>query len=144
MKLFDTNVLIYAHREDQAYHAFYRDWVEELANGAESFALSSLVAAGFVRIVTHPSFPNGATPLPQALAVIDGLAALNHCHWVGPGQRHWKELARLCRECGCAGKKVADAQHAAVAIEHACRWVSRDRDFEVFVRHGLKFELLEP
>lgn len=115
-----------------------------MANGPEPFGLSTLVAAGFVRVVTHPEFPNGATPLPQALSVIDGLAATPRCHWVGPGRRHWSEFARLCRECGSVGKRVADAQHAAVAIEHACEWVSRDRDFAAFASQGLKFELLEP
>lgn len=144
MKLFDINVLIYAHREDQQHHDFYRTAMESSINSGESFALSSLAAAGFVRIVTHSRFPNGPTPQAQALAVIDALAGLDHCHWVGPGSRHWELMSNLCRVCKCAGKQVADAQHAAVAIEHACEWVTRDHNFNAFVPHGLSLNLLEP
>lgn len=144
MKLFDVNVLIYAHRDDQPDHAFYRDFVESHINGSDAFALSPLVAGGFVRIVTNHAFPNGATPLAQALATIESMAALEHCHWTGPGHRHWQLMADLCRRCGSTGKRVADAQHAAIAIEHGCQWVTRDRDFEVFTAHGLQLEILAP
>jgi len=144
MKLFDVNVLVYAHRSDQPDHAFYRDYVEDQINGTHAFALSALVAAGFVRIVTHPGFPGGSTPLAQALATVDSLATLDHCHWVGPGRRHWELVSGLCRQCGSQGKHVADAAHAAVAIEHSCQWVTRDRDFRPFTAHGLQLEILEP
>ncbi len=39
---------------------------------------------------------------------------------------------------------MADAQHAAVAIENGCVWVTRDADFTSFVPHGLRLEILEP
>ena len=103
-----------------------------------------LVAAGFVRIVTQARFPGGPTPLAQALATIDSLSALEHCHWVNPGRRHWELVSGLCRQCGSQGKHVADAAHAAVAIEHSCQWVTRDNDFQLFAAHGLQLELLEP
>jgi toxin-antitoxin system PIN domain toxin len=144
MKLFDINILVYAHRADLAHHEFYREALEAMAGGPDAFALSPLVAAGFVRVVTHPSFPNGPTPLAQALAVVDSLTAQPGCCWVMPGLRHWSLTADLCRRCACRGKQVADAQHAALAIEHACTWVTRDTDFGVFTAHGLKLQLLTP
>jgi len=144
MKLLDVNVLIYAHRKDQLQHDFFRDFVENLVNGENAFGLSPLTAAGFVRIVTNPRFPNEPTPLVQALAVVDSLAALDHCIWTPPGNRSWGLTRDLCRATASAGKGVADAQHAAIAIEHACEWVTRDRDFERFVPHGLRLQLLDP
>ena len=42
------------------------------------------------------------------------------------------------------GKLVADAQHAAVALEHGCTLVTRDADFEVFRSTGLRLEILQP
>ena len=144
MKLFDVNILIYAHRGDQAHHDFYRERFESMVNESDSFGFSSLVAAGFVRIVTNERFPNGPTPLIQALAVVDSIAALPNCYWVHPGPRHWPLLAELCRVSGGTGKHVADAQHAAVAVENGCTWVTRDEDFTVFTRHGLRLELLAP
>ena len=144
MKLFDVNVLIYAHRADQQHHDFYRQFLEEFVNGSDSFGLSPLAAVGFIRIVTNSKFPNGPTPLPQAVAVIESLSALSHCIWTPPGKRNWELTRDLCRKCSCSGKNVADAQHAAVAIEHACEWITRDTDFKRFVPHGLKLQILEP
>ena len=144
MKLFDVNIIIYAHRQDQAHHEFYRRRLESMINGSEAFGLSTLVAAAFLRIVTHPGFPNGPTPLSQALAVIESMASLPNCYWINPGTRHWPLLAELCRASQCTGKRVADAQHAAVAIENACTWVTRDEDFLPFSKHGLRLELLKP
>ena len=137
MNLFDVNILIYAHREDQTHHPFFRNRLESFIAGGAPFGLTPLVAGGFIRIVTHPSFPNGPTPLPQALAVIDSLASHTNAHWIHPGRRHWELLGHLCRATQATGKRVADAQHAAIAIEHAANWISRDSDFERFTGHGL-------
>ena len=55
MLLPDVNVLIYAHIEDSVpEHPEYATWVTRLATGPEPFALSVLVLAGFVRVVTNP------------------------------------------------------------------------------------------
>ncbi len=144
MDLFDTSVLIKAHREDQKNHAFYRELVEQRARRDEDFALSSLVASNFVQIVTHADFPMGPTPLPQALSVIESLEVLPHCHWVAPGRKNWALTAGLCRECACRGKMVTKAHHASIAIEHACNWITEDRDFQVFDHHGLRLTLVQP
>lgn len=144
MKSFDANILIYAHREDQPDHVFYRSYLDETVNNESSFALSYLMLAAFLRIVTQPSFPNGPTELHQALAAIERLSNQPHCHLIGPGYRHADLLYELCRKTDCIGKMVADAQHSAIAIEHACTWVTRDRDFERFTKHGLQLEIIEP
>ena len=144
MKLFDVNILIYAHRKDQPEHAFYNDYLQRQIEHSDAFAMSPLVAGAFVRIVTNPRFPNGPTPLPQALAVIDSLVSLKHCHLLRSGQRHWEILSSLCRQTQAKGKLVADAQHAAVAIENSCQWITRDGDFECFQRLGLQLELIMP
>ncbi|MFM7180184.1 MAG: TA system VapC family ribonuclease toxin [Verrucomicrobiales bacterium] len=140
MIAFDVNILVYAHREDQLDHAYYRARLQGTILGKHAFGLSPLVAGGFVRIVTNPRFPNGPTPLPQALAVIDAMMNEANGHWLLPGKRHWELVSRLCRSTGATGKSIADAQHAAVAIEHACTWVSRDNDFFKFEQQGLNFE----
>ncbi|MEI6674681.1 MAG: TA system VapC family ribonuclease toxin [Verrucomicrobiota bacterium] len=144
MILFDVNVLIYAHREDQVDHAYFRHRVEAVVSQHSSFGMSQLVAAGFVRIVTHSKFPNGPTPLALALAVVESLMQRPNAHWISPGRRHWELLASLCRTTRAAGKSVADAQHAAIAVEHACTWVSRDQDFFKFEAQGLRFEWWSP
>ncbi|MFZ4774134.1 MAG: PIN domain-containing protein [Terrimicrobiaceae bacterium] len=53
-------------------------------------------------------------------------------------------VRRLCEETGATGKMVTDAQHAALAIENGCTWVTRDSDFEKFQPCGLRVEFLSP
>jgi toxin-antitoxin system PIN domain toxin len=144
MKCPDVNLLVYAHRRDQEHHGFYREWVEGMAVGREPFGLTSLVALAFVRIVTQPRFPGGPTPYPLALAEIDNLLQAPNCRWITAGPRHWDLVSTLIRATGATGKQVADAQHAAVAMENGCVWVTRDTDFERFRSQGLRCEILAP
>lgn len=139
----DVNILVYAHREDEAAHEGARAWVEENVNGSAPVALSALVAVGFVRIVTNPRIYREPTPGPLALAAIDSFLARQNCRLCLPGTRHWQLVSELCRQTQAAGKLVADAQHAAVAIEHGCEWVSRDGDFARFASHGLRWRQFE-
>ena len=138
----DVNILIYSHRREDPDHEFYRSWIEELVNGRELFALSSLVAVAFVRIVTNPVFRPIPTPLEHALSVVDSLVAMPSCVLVGPGEKHWQLVRTLCQETGSLGKHVADAQHAAVALENGCTWVTRDSDFDKFRKSGLRVQIL--
>ncbi len=142
MRMPDVNVLIYAHRTEEASHASYRTWLERLVNGREPFALSALVAVNFVRIVTNPRIYSSPTPLPLALGAIDELVAHPRCRFVVPAADHWARVSELCRKTSAAGKLVADAQHAALAMSDGCTWVTRDADFARFADHGLRWEHL--
>jgi predicted nucleic acid-binding protein len=112
--------------------------------GPEPFALSTEVATAFERIVTQTRYPAGPTPLPQALAVIDSLRQTPGCRMLAPGDRHWELFRHLCDISQATGKRVGDAKHAALALEHGCTWVTRDDDFEDFVSAGLRLEMLRP
>jgi toxin-antitoxin system PIN domain toxin len=142
MLLPDVNVLIYAHRADETVHDAYRVWLEALVSSVEPFAMSLLTIVGFVRIVTNRRIFPDATPLPLALGVIDALVARPNCRVVGPGPDHWQHVASLCRATGATAKLVADAQHAAVALENGCTLVSRDHDFGRFEPAGLRWNHL--
>ncbi len=138
----DVNVLVYAHRADETVHLPYKRWLTDVVNGREPFAMSVLVAVGFVRIVTNSKVYRLPTPVPTALAVIDQLVAHPHCRLVAPSNQHWRHVADLCRSTNAQGKLVADAQHAALAISEGCTWVTRDADFAAFAPHGLRWDHL--
>jgi toxin-antitoxin system PIN domain toxin len=142
MRMPDVSVLVHAHRVDEAVHAPYRDWVEAMVNGAEPFALSVLVAVGFVRAVTSPRVYSAPTPPDVALAVIDALIGHPRCRLVVPAADHWRRVADLCRSTSATGKLVADAQHAALAMAAGCTWVTRDKDFGRFADRGLRWQHL--
>lgn len=143
MLLPDVNILIYAHRVDSMYHAFYLEWLEE-AISTSLFALTPMTAAGFLRVVTHPRYPGGQTPYNDAANTLESIIAHPNFRWVFPGLGHWTIFSRLCSKCNCSGNLISDAQHAAIAIEHHCKWVTRDTDFGIFRRHGLDLLILDP
>ncbi len=132
MLLPDVNVLIYAHREDStAEHSQYAQWLTDLATGREPFALSVLALAGVVRIVTNPRVFRTPSTLDQAWGFVGELMR-PQARIVGPGPDHLSIFEELCRQASAAGRLVADAQHAAVAIEHGCTLVTTDADFDRF------------
>ena len=133
MLLPDVNVLIYAHIEDSSSdHPAYAAWVTRLATGQEPFALSVLVLAAFVRIATNPRTFDPPSTTGTAFAFVSSLVERPTARIVGPGPDHLAIFEHLCRDSAATGKLVADAQHAAVAIEHGCTIVSTDADFSRF------------
>jgi predicted nucleic acid-binding protein len=67
----DTNILVYAHREDSPFHeaAFRR--VAELAEGPAIWAIAWPCLHEFLEIVTHPRVYAPPTPLARALDQVD-------------------------------------------------------------------------
>lgn len=128
----DVNVLIYAYNDDEPRSAEYRGWLEQAVNGAEPFGLPSMVASGFLRIVTHPKVLARPLATDAALDMLDVLRTAPAVVALEPGRRHWSIFARLCRSISARGNAVPDAYLAALAIEHGCVWHSTDRGFARF------------
>lgn len=131
MRMPDVNILVYAHREESPEHTRYAEWLIEFASGLEPFALSELVLHGFVRVVTNPRIFDPPSTPAQAFEFIEALLAMPTCTLIRPGPRHWGIFQKLCG-AKVRGKLVADAAHAALAIESGCEWVTADTDFGRF------------
>ena len=139
MLLPDVSVLVYAHRNDSTPdHARYAQWLVRLAASPEPFAISVLVLSGLVRIVTNRRVFSRPSTVDEVFAFIRELSDRPNARVVGPGPDHLAIFEQLCRDAGATGKLVADAQHAAVAIEHGCTMVSTDSDFARFP--GLRWQ----
>jgi toxin-antitoxin system PIN domain toxin len=132
MRMPDVNILVYAHREETPSHRRYAAWLVELATGPEPFALSELVLQGFVRIVTNPRIFDPPSTTKQAFRFLDALLTLPTCSLARPGPHHWNIFRQLCEGANVRGKTVADAAHAALAVESGCEWVTADTDFAKF------------
>jgi len=132
VRLADVNVLIYAHREESSEHREYARWLTELVEGDEPFGCSEIAASGFARIVTNPRIFSSPTPLATALRFIDQMHSRPNCVRLRPGPEHWAIFAKLCLATRASGKLMADAYHAALAIEHGCELATTDADFARF------------
>ncbi len=128
----DVNVLVHAHRAEAVDHDRFRAWLEELLNGEAVFGMSDLVLSGLLRLLTsHRVFASPATTA-EGLHAVALIRDRPNCRPLSPGPRHWEIFTRLCRQSGARADLVADAYHAALAIEHGCEWVTTDRDFSRF------------
>jgi toxin-antitoxin system PIN domain toxin len=128
----DVDILVYAHREESPNHARYQEWLKQLATGPEPFALSELVLHGFIRVVTNARVFDPPSTSGQALRFLDALLTRPNCTVIRPGPSHWGIFRELCEETNVRGKLVADAVHAALAIESGCEWATADTDFARF------------
>ncbi len=143
MLLPDVNLLIYAHRAETPQHEAALAWFEDLLERDVRLGLSSLAAVAFVRVVTGNIFPTPST-MHEATEFVDELAGAPTCSWVSPGLEHWSLVSRLCLVTRSRGALVADAQHAAVAIENGCTLISADSDFHRFEPLGLRWRHWAP
>jgi toxin-antitoxin system PIN domain toxin len=137
----DVNVLVYAHRAESPDHVQYADWLRDLVERPEPYALSELGAAGFVRIVTNPKIWDEPTSTADAFEFVARLRRRSNAKLLTHGPASWEIFERLCLLAKARGKLVADAYHAALALEHGCELVTADSDFARFVglrhRHPL-------
>ncbi len=129
----DTNILVYAHREDSPFHdvAFRR--VAELAEGSANWAIPWPCLHEFLAIVTHPRIYAPPTPLERALDQVEAWLDSPTLVLLTESAVHWPTLRPLLTNGRVAGAQVHDARVAALCRQHGVRelW-SADRDFGRF------------
>jgi uncharacterized protein len=129
----DTNILVYAHREDSPFHeaAFRR--VAELAEGPAGWAIPWPCLHEFLAIVTHPRIYAPPTPLARALDQVDAWLESPTVALLAEAAAYWPTLRALIAGGRVAGPQIHDAGVAALCRQHAVRelW-SADRDFSRF------------
>ncbi len=129
----DTNILVYAHREELDQHAQALARLGGLAEGDEPWGLPIFCASEFVRVVTHARLFDPPSSLDQALAGLDRLLESPSCRLLLPRERFMRLFADCLHEADARGNLVFDAQIAAVCREHGARHLlTLDRDFDRF------------
>jgi len=139
MLLLDVNVCVYAIRSDSANHSAHRAWLEDRLVGDEPVGISELVLSGVIRLITNHRVFQRPSSTVQALEACRALRTAPAAVALRPGPRHWEIFDSLCTGVGAKGNAVADAYHAALAIENGATWVTTDRGFARFP--GLRWQL---
>jgi toxin-antitoxin system PIN domain toxin len=130
--LHDVNVYVYAFRADVERHDAYREVFDQVVVSPNAFGYSPLVLSGFMRVVTNPRVFEVPASIEDAMDFVEALREQPNANEINPGPRHWGIFTDLCRTTGSKGNLVADAYHAALAIEAGCEWISTDRDYARF------------
>jgi toxin-antitoxin system PIN domain toxin len=129
----DTNILVYAHRRDSAFHDVAHERIANLAQGRAAWALPWPCLHEFIGIVTHPRVFKTPTPLAKAIDQIDAWLEAPQVSLLAESGRHWATLRPLLLAARIAGPRVHDARVAALCLQHGVRelWTA-DRDFSRF------------
>ena len=129
----DTNLLVYAHREDSSWHdAAYRS-VEQLAEGDGAWAIPWPCLHEFLAIATHPRIYVPPTPVPAALAQVSAWLEAPGLVLLSESDGYWERLHALLAAGRITGPQVHDARVAGLCLYHGVDelWTA-DRDFSRF------------
>jgi len=129
----DSNVLVYAHREDSAWHETAYACIAELAEGRDPWAIPWPCLHEFLAIVTHPRIYAPPTPLETALDQVQAWLEAPGLVLLCETEDYWPQLQGSLRPARACGPQVHDARVAALCLVHGITelWTA-DRDFSRF------------
>lgn len=129
----DTNIIVYAHREDSPFHKEALSVMTTLAEQKTRWAIPWPSVHEFISIVTHPKIYNPPTPISIALAAIRQWIESPNCKMLSEGPTYFKHLASLCESGKIQGGMVHDARIAALSLDNGVKILyTADRDFSRF------------
>lgn len=130
----DTNVLVYAHREDSPHHAPALQALRGLAERGASWAVPWPCVHEFLAVVTHPKIFDPPSSIEVATQAVDDLLALGTTP-LAETDDHARVLIELLVGSRVTGARIHDARVAALCLAHGVSelWTA-DRDFSYFPR----------
>jgi uncharacterized protein len=140
----DSNLLVYAHREDSPWHESAYTCLAGLAEGPEPWAIPWPCLHEFLAITTHPRIYDPPTPLAKAVDQVEAWLESPTVVLLAEAEDHWQRLVSLLRAGRVSGPRIHDARVAAICLEHGVRelWTV-DRDFSRFPRLRTRNPLVE-
>jgi uncharacterized protein len=129
----DTNLLVYAHREESVWHDRAFQVVVELAGGRETWAIPWPCIHEFLAIVTHPRIFDPPTPAELAFDQVTAWLESPTLAMLAESRGYWEALRPQLEAGRSTGPRVHDARIAALCRFHGVRelWTA-DRDFSRF------------
>lgn len=129
----DTNLLVYAFREDSPFHQVTLENLTPVIEGSAAWALPWPCVHEFIGVVTNTKVYKPASPLPGALAFLESLFESPQLHLLSESPGYFEKLGELATAAKLSGPRIHDARIAALCMHHGVRelW-SADRDFSSF------------
>jgi len=129
----DTNILVYAHREDSPWHAAAYRRVRALAEARQPWSIPWPCLHEFLAIVTHPRIYRPPTPLARAIEQVEAWLESPSLVVLAETGGYWPDLRHALERARVAGPRVHDARIAALCRHHGVRQLwSADREFSRF------------
>lgn len=129
----DSNILVYASRNDSPWHDASFSALATLADGAAPWAIPWPCVHEFIAVVTSGRFYDPPTPIEAAFAQIAEWLASPHLVLLSEGAGHFAALTEAVGTLHLRGVAIHDAKIAALCLANRITefWTA-DRDFERF------------
>ena len=129
----DTNLLVYAYREDSEFHRAAAESLRPVIEGSEPWALAWPSVHEFIGVVTSGKVYKPASPLPSVLAFLESTFGSPQLHLLAESPGYFEKLRDLALAAKLSGPRIHDARIAALCLHHGVRelWTA-DRDFSMF------------
>ncbi len=129
----DTNLLVYAYREELTLHAVSKEALRPITEGSEPWALPWPCLHEFIGVVTNAKIFRPASPLASVLGFVDALLASPTLHLLAESPGYFDKLRELALAAKLSGPRIHDARIAALCLHHGVQelWTA-DRDFSAF------------
>jgi toxin-antitoxin system PIN domain toxin len=129
----DTNVLVYAHREELPKHRKARERLTALAEGSARWAIPVFCLGEFLRVITHPRLFDPPHTSREACEALKRLLASPSMAVLMPNERFSDLLREAVEQAEASGNMIFDAQIVALCREAgAGPLLTEDRDFARF------------
>ncbi len=129
----DTNILVYAVREDSPWHKAAIACMRDLAEGSSTWAIPWPCIHEYIAVVTHPRIYKPPTPLRDALLQVDYWIESPGLRLLGEGLNYWDHLKEILNTSKALGPIVHDAHVLSICLGHGVREIwTADRDFSRF------------
>ena len=129
----DTNLLVYAYREDSEFHPAATENLRPVLEGAAPWALPWPCVHEFIGVVTSGKVYKPASPLPNVIAFLEALFGSPQLHLLAESPGYFEKLRDIAQAAKTSGPRIHDARIAALCLHHGVSelW-SADRDFSTF------------
>jgi toxin-antitoxin system PIN domain toxin len=129
----DTNILVYAVRQETPYHDRALNLMTSLAENGDPWAIPWPCLYEFLRVVTHPKVFAPPSTTEIALESIERFRESPSLVMLGDGPAHLRHMLQIIRASAAMGNLVHDAHIAALCQEHGVSELyTMDRDFSRF------------
>lgn len=129
----DTNILIYARREEFPQHRRAKVLIHGLAEGEAPWAIPWPCVYEFLRVITHPRVFDPTTPLDRALEDLELLFQSPSLVLLGEGPAHPGAMRQAVVGGRARGNTVHDAHIIALCLEYGISEIlTADRDLARF------------
>lgn len=132
----DTNILVYSHRTESAWHAPADNAVRQLIEGTSPWAIPWPCIYEFLNTVTSPRRYSPPTPMSVALAEVEAWLQSPSLVLLSESAGFFVAFRDILQTTQVVGPAIHDARIAALCHYHGVdRLYTADRDFSRFANY---------